>query len=186
MKKSLWVSLCSLTLLASVSLIQAQEASEEPAFPQPGPEQKLLAQMAGEWDVKMNCQAPTGPMEGTGTYVAKMDLNGLFLVCDLHVTMGPTSFDGRGITGFDPHQKKYVGAWADSMSPSLHTIEGSWDKAGKVYTETIHGPDPTGKPTTFTMITEVKDADHLATKMLMPGEDGKPTVMMESTYTRKK
>lgn len=187
MKKPLWVSLFSLTLLLSASLVRAEEEAQQQPFPEPGPEQKLLAQMTGEWDTKMNCQmSPTGPVEGTGTYTAKMDLNGYFLVCDLRATLGPMPFEGRAITGYDPWKKKYVGTWVDSMSPSLYTIEGEWDKAGKVYTETITGPDPTGKPMKFSMITEIKDADHLASKMVMPGEDGKETVMMEMTYTRKK
>jgi hypothetical protein len=188
MKTSLWVSLFSLTLLLSATLIRAEEEAQQP-FPEPGPEQKLLAQMEGEWDTKMTCHVgPTGaePVEGSGTYTAKMDLNGFFLICDLRATLGPMPFEGRAITGYDPFKKKYVGTWADSMSPALHSIEGEWDKAGKVYTETIHGPDPTGKPITFTMITEIKNADQFTTKMMMPGEDGKETLAMKATYTRKK
>ena len=189
MKTSLWVSLFSLTLLLSGSLIRAEEEAQQQPFPEPGPEQKLLAKMEGEWDTKMKCQmGPTGegPVEGSGTYTAKMDLNGYFLVCDLRASIGPMPFAGRAITGFDPWKKKYVGTWVDSMSPSLYTIEGEWDKAGKVYTETIEGPDPTGKPMKFSMVTEIKDDDHLVAKMSMPGEDGKEIVMMEMMYTRKK
>lgn len=189
MKKSLGISLFALTLLASMSLVRADESAPEQPYPAPGSEQKLLAKMEGEWDTKMKCQmGPTGqgPVEGTGTYTAKMDLNGYFLVCDLRATLGPTPFEGRAITGYDPWKKKYVGTWVDSMSPSIYSIEGEWDKAGKVYTETIQGPDPSGKPMTFSMVTEIKDADHLVSKMIMPGEDGKEIVMMEMTYTRKK
>lgn len=186
MKKPLWVSLFSLTLLLSASLVRAQDEAQEQQFPPPGEEQKALAMMAGEWDVKMDCKmSPAGPVPGTGTYTAKMDLNGYFLCCDLRASLGEMPFEGKAITGYDPWQKKYVGTWVDSMSPALYKIEGEWDKEHKTYTESISGPGPDGKPMSFTMTTTVKDKDHLVSKMVMPGPDGNEMEMMTMTYTRK-
>ena len=95
-------------------------------------------------------------------------------------------FQGRGLTGYDPHQKKYRGVWVDSMSPTIYTTEGSFDDAGKVYSETMEGLHPDGKPAKMRMTTEVKGKDQMVFKMYARGEDGKENQMMEIAYTRKK
>ena len=186
MKTFVRVSLGALALMLSAGLVRAQEDAEMQPFPPPGEEQKLLAKMEGEWEVKLDCQMPTGPSEGSGTYSAKMDLNGYFLICDMRANLGPMPFAGRAITGYDPWKKKYVGTWVDSMSPALYQVEAEWDKAGKTYIETISGHGPDGKPMHYTLTTVIESDDRHVATMKMPGEDGKETVMMEMTFTRKK
>jgi hypothetical protein len=162
-------------------------AAQEFAWPKPGPEQEALKQLAGEWDAVVKCTGPDGqPQESTGTYSAKLDVGGYFLITEFKGKMLGMDFHGRGINGYDPFKKKYTGTWVDSMSPSLYSVEGEFDKAGKVLTEKMEGPNPEGKPMKMRMVTELKDKNTFVQKMYMTGPDGKEMLGMETTYTRKK
>ena len=173
--------LACLAIALLASAVFAQET------PKPGPEHDLLKQFAGEWDAAMKCTSPTGEtVESKGTYSAKMEVAGLFLVTEFKATLMGTPFFGRGINGYDPAKKKFTGVWVDSMSPAIYTTTGEFDKAGKVLTETMEGPGPDGKAMKFRLVNEVKDQDHVNFKIFMAGEDGKEMKMMETEYTRKK
>lgn len=168
-------------------LVAGSVAAAQEAWPKPGPEHEALKQLAGDWDAKVKCTTPDGEVqESTGTYSAKLDVGGYFLITEFKGKMLGMDFQGRGINGYDPFKKKYLGAWVDSMSPSIYHIEGEFDKAGKVFTEKMEGPGPDGTPMKFRMITEIKGKDTLVQKMYMAGPDGKEMMGMETTYTRKK
>jgi hypothetical protein len=170
----------ALVLLASG--VRAQD------FPKPTAEHDLLKQMAGVWDAQIKCTFEPGkpPQESKGEFSAKLDLGGFFLVTEIKAELAGMPFQGRGLTGYDPFKKKYVGVWVDSMSPALYTIEGSFDKSGKVFTEMMEGPDPKGKPMKMRAVTEVKGNERMQFSMFARGDDGKESLMMEIAYTRKK
>jgi len=158
-------------------------------FPKPGPEHEQLKQMAGTWDAQVKFFPEPGkpPQESKGEYTAKLDVGGYFLTTEVKGQMFPGQpFHGRGITGYDSFKKKYTGVWVDSMSPAIYTTQGAFDRAGKVFTETMEGPDPTGKPMKMTMTTEIKSKDSMIVKMFAPGEGGKTHQVMEILYTRRK
>jgi hypothetical protein len=156
-------------------------------FPKPSAEHERLKQLAGVWDahVKSNFE-PGKPQESKGEFTTALDLGGFFLVTEFKGELAGAKFHGRGITGYDPFKKKYVGVWVDSMSPAVYTSEGSFDQSGKVFTESMEGPDPKGKPMKMRIVTEVKDSNHMRFSMYVRGEDGKEALMMETAYTRKK
>lgn len=166
-----------------------QEKKDQPPVMKPGPEHALLKQMEGTWDASIKMSGPPGApaMDSKGTMTFKMDLGGFWLVSNFEGQMMGQKFQGHGLSGYDPLQKKYVGVWADSMAPYLLRTEGSWDKAGKVLTEIGEGPDPeTGKTEKMKMVTEIKDKDTMLFTMYMPGKDGKDAVMFTIHYKRKK
>ena len=68
----------------------------------------------------------------------------------------------------------------------MYTTAGQFDKAGKVFTETMEGPGHDGKSVKFRIVTEIKDKDHMQFTMRIVGADGKEKAMMEIEYTRKK
>lgn len=178
------------TLVAALAMVAA-EGSLAQEFPKPGPEHEQLKRLAGEWDALVKCQMPasdgsSSTQESKGEYTAKLDVGGYFLVTEFKCHLGGQAFHGRGLNGYDPFKKKYVGVWVDSMSPSVYMLEGAFDESGKVYTETMTGPDPQGKPMKMRMTTEIQDNEHLHVKMFGPGDGGKETLMMEIAYTRKK
>ena len=169
------------------SILGTPTIAQQP--PKPSAEHEVLAADEGTWDATITSfmGGPDGePTVSRGTEVNTLLAGGLWLVSEFEGDFGGVKFVGRGHFGYDPLRKKYVGTWIDSMSPAIYTSEGAFDKAGKVYTETMVGPDPTGKSTKMRLTTEVKDKDHLEFKMYAPGEGGKEFLAMEATYTRKK
>jgi hypothetical protein len=146
--------------------------------------------MEGNWDAKVKTYAEPGkdPIESTATYAAKMEIGGLFLVGEIKGKMLDMDFFAKSISGYDTFKKKYTGTWVDSMSPCLYSLEGSFDKTGKVYTEIMEGPNPgTGEKMKLRLVTEIKDKDSMNTKMFGTDPGAKEErLWMELIYTRKK
>jgi hypothetical protein len=167
-------------------IVRREECQQMYDFPKPGPEHKQLEQLTGTWDsaVKVYFQPDAPPYESSGECVTKLDLGGYFLIRDF--SYGGEGFRGRGLTGYDPFQKKYLGVWVDSDSPGVYRTEGSFDASGKIFTETSDGPDPQGKPLRMRMTTEIKDENHLLFKIYRRGEDGGESLLTEITHTRRK
>ena len=152
------------------------------APPQPGAEHQKLKELEGTWDAVIKM----GPDESKGTVSYKMDLGGLWLVSDFQGDFGGQKFTGKGLDGYDPIRKKYVGLWVDSMSTSPVVSEGTYDKDGKVLTMTGEGPGPDGKPMKYKLTTEHKDKDTMLFTMFGPGPDGKEGPMFTISYKRRK
>jgi hypothetical protein len=174
------------TILLLALVFPGLAAAQE--FPKPGPEHELLKQMAGDWDAEVTASfVPGAPAETSKAAQSnKMDVGGYFLVTEFKGKMGGVDFQGRGTTGYDPFKKKYTGVWVDSMGPALYHIEGAFDKAGKVYTESMQGPDPMGNPIKFRSVTEITDKDQMNMKMFVLQPDGKENKMLDIKLTRKK
>jgi len=157
-------------------------------IPKPDPEHEILKQMEGNWDAQVKYYMPSSetPLESKGESTAKMDVGGFFLVSEFKSQMEGMAYHGRGISGYDPAKKKYVGVWVDSMSPVINVTEGTFDKSTNVFTETMEGVDPKGKTMKFRMTTKIEDKDHMLFKIFALGVDGKENLMEEIAYTRKK
>jgi hypothetical protein len=161
-------------------------------FPKPGAEQQALTTLSGDWnsEVRFYFDANAAPMVKPGTYRAKLDLGGYFLHREFRVDLDDAgdfkalAFHGYGLTGYDPFQRKYLGVWADSGSPALYLTEGSFDATGDVYTETSHGPDPTGKPLTLRMVTTRQNRDHMSFRIYRTNEGADETLITEMEHTR--
>ena len=99
----------TLTLLLAVpALAQAP--------PMPGPEHEILKRDAGTWDVVMEMQFPgMPPMTMYGTETSTL-LAGRWLVTEFRGEMMGMTFEGQGISGWDPAKKAYVGVWAVFLS----------------------------------------------------------------------
>lgn len=170
-----------LSCLVSLGLSAARCPAQE--SPKPGPEHALLKQHEGTWDAAIKMVAdPNNPAESKGAMICKMDLGGLWLISDFKTD----DFSGHGVSTYDPVAKKYSGVWVDSMSTSIMRMQGEFDKAGKVLTESGEMTGPDGKPVKFKMVTEFKDKDTHQFRMAMVGSDGKDQPMIEIVYRRKK
>jgi hypothetical protein len=164
------------------SYVFGSAAFAQPPVPQPGPEHKKLKELEGTWEAIIKA----GPDESKGTVVYKMELGGLWLTSEFQGDFAGMKFTGRGLDGYDPAKKKYVGVWVDSWSTAPLVMEGTYDKDGKVLTMTGEGPGPDGSPMKYKATTEHKDKDTMEWTMLMNGPDGKEAPMMSITYKRKK
>lgn len=181
MKASRPIAAALLTLGLFACGVQAQES------PKPTAEHKQLAQLEGEWEGQITCHyLPKEAKDGKGVLKVKMDLNGLFQFSHVNGQLGGQSFEGRGATGYDTFQKKFTGAWVDTMSTAMYHTTGAFDASGKVFTEHMEGPDPKGGKMKMRLVTTLRDQDHMHWAMHGPGTDGREILMMEISYTRKK
>jgi hypothetical protein len=154
--------------------------SQQPALP--GDEHAVLKKLEGNWDAVIKF----GTEQSKGSSTSKMGLGGLWLLTEFKGDAGGAPFEGRGIDGYDLDKKKYVSVWADSMTSSLMTFEGTYDPKTKTMTSTGQGKGPDGKPAKFKTTTAMPDDDHQVFKMFLVGPDDKDIPMMTIEYARKK
>lgn len=180
---------CVLTMLTASTIVARSAGPQEPPMPKPGPEHEVLKMDAGTWDATVEIMpGPGAPaMTSKGVEVSTMGCGGLCLISDFKGEMVPgTAFHGHGVTTWDVAKKKYVGSWTDSMSQGLAISEGTWDPAAKRSTGWMEGPDPTGKVMKMKAVTEHKPDGTRVFTVYGPGPDGKESVTMRITYTRRK
>jgi Protein of unknown function (DUF1579) len=166
-----------------------------PPLPKPGPEHAIFKDVAGTWDAKVESFMAPGapPSVSTGVETIRVGCGGLCSITDFKASfvMGPpstpaTPFEGHGTETYDVARKKYVGSWVDSMSAGLMTSEGTYDAAKKTMTGWMEGPDMSGKVTKMKSTVTHPDPNTRVFSMYNTGADGKETLGMRITYTRKK
>lgn len=167
------VSLCVATVLPSIAL--SQEAATA------GPEHAVLKSMAGTWDAEIDSAGE----KSKGTSIMSLDCNGLWLTTKFSGDFGGTTFEGRGLDGYDQSKKKYVSVWVDSMTSGLTLFEGTHDDRTKTITMTGSSTGPDGAPMKLKSTTTQNSPDSITFKMLMVTPDGE-FPMMTIEYKRKK
>ena len=165
-------------VLAFAGTLSAQQPAE------PTDEHKKLAEMAGTWDATViHPGGEIPPMKGAMVY--KMEMGGLWLIGRFESEFMGVKFTGTDTTGYDPIKKKYVGTWVDSMSPTMMTSSGKFDKKTgmMVMKGTAGGPD--GKIMQVKSTVEMKGKDEMVMKMYQV-VDKEEKHMMSVEYKRKK
>ncbi len=171
------VAACSLVAWTAVT----QQAGGPPTM-EVSEHHRVLEQMVGKWDATMSMMGA----ESKGEYEVKLGPGGLWTVEDFKGDFGGMSFSGHGVNGYDPSKKKYVGIWVDSMTTSLTTFEGTYDKAKNCLTFDVTTKDPSGTEMRQIHRTTFRSKDAMTFEMLMPQDDGTEMAMMTIEYTRKK
>jgi hypothetical protein len=165
-------------------------AGQMPQMPTPGPEHQVLKMDEGTWDAVIEGTPAPGapPMTSKGTEVDRIGCGGLCLISDFKGEIMPgMTFEGHGVSTWDPAKKKYVGSWVDSISQGLAVSEATWDAAAKRMSGWMEGPDMTGKVVKMTSTGEYRDNGNTRVMtMFVPGPDGKDMQVMRITYTRRK
>lgn len=180
MKTTLSRSLSTLfSLLVLAPFASAQ--NEESQHPEPGPEHKHLAKAEGNWNatIEMMDMEPS-----KGTSQMKMVLGGFWLEDRFTAEFQGMPFEGRGLTGYDPIKRKYVGVWTDSVSPMMMVSEGTFDEKTRTLTMVGDGYDHMGAKVKVRMLTIHKDADHVVFEMYHTGADAKEQKVMTIHYER--
>jgi hypothetical protein len=155
----------------------------------PGAPHKLLADLAGTWEVSATMFMPGMPASKPepGTNVNVMVLGGRYLQSELDGTMMGMPMKGIGFMGYDNYNKKYFMFWIDNMGTTYSTSEGSADQSGKVITLYGKMDDPTtgenGKNVKYVYRILSKDKYIFEIHDLSHAEQS--TKFMEVTYTRK-
>lgn len=157
----------------------------------PGDEHKLLAKLVGKWDcvAKFYMAGPDGAKQemaskGEATFTSELD--GRWIRQDFKGDVMGEKFAGFGHSGYDKMKKKYVSTWADTMSTSMMTMTGDYDKATKTLTMagSMEMPGVGNMKMRHTMVE--KDANTYV--FTMYGEMGGMPESKEGeiTYTRRK
>ncbi|SIO36295.1 Protein of unknown function [Singulisphaera sp. GP187] len=167
-------------------------AQDEYPVPKPTAEHKILAAEEGTWDATIKSY-PKGPdseaMVTKGVEVNTVLPGGLWLASVFNADFGDMKFEGRGQYGYDSIQKKYVGTWVDSMSPSLTVLSGSYDAKTKTLTYTGDGVCPLdGSKLAQKMVSTTKDDGSRQFTLYMTGTQtgGKEAKVMQIEYTKRK
>jgi hypothetical protein len=166
-----------------------------PPLPKPGPEHAIFKDVAGTWDAKVESFMAPGapPSVSKGVETSRVGCRGLCSITDFKSSfvMGPpptppTPFEGHGTETYDTSKKRYVGSWTDSMSTGLMTTESTYDAVTKTMTGSMEGPDMTGKVSKMKSTVTMKDPNTRVFSMYNVGPDGKESLSMRITYTRRK
>ncbi|WP_182868593.1 DUF1579 family protein [Rhodopirellula sp. JC639] len=158
------VLMAAFCLTASCALAQDEAPSKEHAY---------LAKTVGTrtGTMKVWPQGPDGdamefPFSETNTAI----LGGNWVESAFEA--GP--YKGRGMSGYDPIKKKYIGTWANNMTPYLAVMEGTYDEAKHELTMIFDDIDPAtnkpvkmksvftdvaGEPSTMTMYQKNNESD---------------------------
>jgi hypothetical protein len=164
--------------------LAAGTAAQGPPPPQPGPEHEILKRDVGVWDATLDMSFPGAPpmvMDGVETNVL---MGGRWLVSKYESDMMGQPFEGRGITGWDPARKAYVGVWADTMGTELTHAEGTYDSETNTMTGWMEMPDPMGGKTKVKTLATWPDENTRIVKVY--GPDGGDEPFMTFTYQRRK
>ena len=164
--------------LGVLSAVALQDEIAVSASP-PTEHHALLKEYAGKWNATTSMMGA----ESTGTETNAMIGE---LWCSTHYVgdfMG-TPFEGLGIIGYDPEKQKYVMSWCDSMTASMSTGEGTYDKDKKALVMEVLDPNTKAIQT---HINEFVDDDTRIFRMLgpVPGSDA-PIEYMKVVYKRAK
>lgn len=154
----------------------------------PGESHKILATMAGDWDMEVKSwMAPTAtPKVTKGKSDAKMIMGGRFLTEEVKGEMMGMPFEGQSLCAYDNMKKKFISTWIDNMGTTIMFMEGTFDPATKTMTMTSTTYDPMAKKDVpVRTVTRILDDNKHVFEWYSPGPDGKEFKGMEITYTRK-
>jgi len=181
----------ALLLLASaplLSLVATALPAQNPFAAKPAAEHALLKKLVGKWNATFELKMPGAPpVKSHGTEVNEA-LGELWVVgrYDDPGMMGG-AFAGALLFGYDPDEKKYVSAWADSQTANLSVQKGGFDEAKKTLTLVGKSKDPiSGADSTVRTVWTWDGDDRRTESMFTPGPGGKEMEIFTITYERAK
>jgi hypothetical protein len=172
-------------ILALLTMGGAATAQDQP--PAATPQHEVLKQDVGAWDATMKVWPNPGaePAISHAKETNELLPGGLWLVSRFEGEIAGMPFTGVGTTGYDPDERRYVGTWADTMSPHLMVMHGDYDAATKTMTGSAEVRSPeTGQMVTLKEVGKYIDDDSRVFEMQMPNKDGKYWKFMEIEYKR--
>ena len=96
-----------------------------PPMPQPTAEHRQLMDHTGNWKIACKFFMDPGqpPMEAQATETVEK-VGEFWTLSKYQCDMMGMPFVGRATLGYEPHSKRYVSTWIDSMSPVLFVLTG--------------------------------------------------------------
>jgi hypothetical protein len=102
-------------------------------MPKPQAEHERLRALVGTWTGEETLYPSPWVNEtrtATGRFASRLGVDGFYLITDyVEERDGKTVYDGHGVFGWDPGQKRYTMHWFDSMGGSAYSLPalGNWD-----------------------------------------------------------
>jgi len=121
--------------LAAAAFLAAPLPAQEKGAVAPDREHRLLASLAGKWDVKQSLWVvPEGPPKrDDGVADLAMVLSGRHLRQTLHIADG-TNFEGLSYIGYDNAARRFFSTWMDVNFPGLVVAYGGLDSGANAIT----------------------------------------------------
>jgi hypothetical protein len=148
---------------------------------------RLLAKLAGEWDVVVHTTPPGGASrEDRGRVVGAGILGGRYLVLNFVLQLRDVKVEAVQILGFDTLRKLWTSSWRDELA--TWSVEASGPPAPDtpnrlVMTGTlVDARDPTGRP--FRLQVDVVGDKQVAVR-LFDSYDGKEFEVQRQEWTRR-
>lgn len=166
----------------------AMQAAME-AMSKTGPEHAGLMRMAGTWDVQstmwMAPDAPPMVSQGVATFTAELD--GKWLEQDYEIDMMGKPYVGKGMSGYDTMEKRYVATWYDTFRTGMTVMTGSSDDNGKTitYTSVLEQCPMTGGPVATRYVHAWVSDNEMTFTMYQAFGDAPEAKSMALVYTRR-
>jgi hypothetical protein len=147
--------------LTAAALLATPLSAQEKDVVAPDREHRLLASLAGKWDVRQSLWLVPGrpPKLDSGTAELTMVLNGRHLRQTLRIADG-TNFEGLSYVGYDNPARRFFSTWMDVNFPGLVVAYGRLDAANTITLRgsmaSTQGRDPVPVREVLTII----DPDH--------------------------
>ena len=123
-RRELMKTVCAATI---ITIFSSAAFAQAPQMPKPGAEHEYLQKSVGTHTGIMKVW-PAGPksdpIEMPFKETNKAIHNGFWV--ESLFESGP--YKGRGMSGFDPIKKKYIGTWTSNMTPFMSVMEGTYDE----------------------------------------------------------
>ncbi len=100
-------------------------ADQGPPMPQPTAEHTDLLKMVGKWNIhcKFFMEPGQPPMETEAKETVEA-VGPFWITCKFESNFMGAPFSGRASVGYEPHTKRYVSTWIDSMAPVFFHLTG--------------------------------------------------------------
>lgn len=153
----------------------------------PGTHHNVLDVLVGVWDVSANFDAGPGqpPETASGRMTNSWQLEGRWLKQDYTGTMASLGrFTGLGYIGYDNVAGHYVSTWMDTLSTTMLSSKGSFDKDRSALTLSGQFAVPGGATFSQRQVITVAGPDRYTVAMYLTGPDGVEFKTGDLEYTR--
>ncbi len=179
---------CAVIMFAAGQLFAQSEEDMKAwqAYMTPTESHKMLAKDVGKWKTEMSTymDEKSPAIKSVGTSEVSMILGDRYQQSIYKGDFMGMPFEGIGTTGYDNAKKIFISTWVDNMGTGVMTMEGKWDKPGKVMTFLGKSTDPrTGKDVKVRQVLYFDNDDTQRMEMFM-NMDGKEMKNMDLKMTR--
>lgn len=155
----------------------------------PGPHQKVLEQMVGEWDARFEMWMVPGaePLVSTGTISREMIFGGRYLKEVVKATSEAGPFEGLSFLAYNNYDGRFESVWMDSESTGIYMEAGTYHPDEKILHMASDHRDPaTGRVVHSWGKLDMSDPDRHVYKGYSTDADGRTYTQFKGVAERHK